>query len=353
MSMTNRILKISFIAGQSRKKWRAVSILLEFSLALVGVGCSSIYHRSRALLPPDPVAQLELRVDEAHRAEQLAQQAGARLRDSFAGRFGRFIEPVIAPLGFDWKMGIGIVSSFAAREVFGLLTGAGYPSLVWLGIAFAVALVLDAAAAPAIDPNGGVLLAIGTILAAAGAFTKRDPRDGLPTWFATVFGAIYASFLGFVLRLGERAPAIPAGSPLSWFSAEQGWILLLVFAVWAYDTGAYFAGSRFGRRKFLTHISPSKTYEGLVGGIVASTVVTGLMLAGLGQSPVGALVLGPLVAIAAQAGDLAESMLKRAAGAKDSGHLIPGHGGVLDRVDGVLAATPVLCMGLGWLGVGS
>jgi phosphatidate cytidylyltransferase len=239
---------------------------------------------------------------------------------------------------------IAVAAGLAAREVFGLLTGAGYPSLAWLGIAFTVALVLDAAAAPAIDPNGGVLLAIGTILAAAGAFTKRDPRDGLPTWFATVFGAIYASFLGFVLRLGERAPAIPAGSPLSWFSGEQGWILLLVFAVWAYDTGAYFAGSRFGRRKFLTHISPSKTYEGLIGGIVASTVVTGLMLAGLGQSPAGALVLGPLVAIAAQAGDLAESMLKRAAGAKDSSNLIPGHGGVLDRVDSFLFAAPVVLL---------
>jgi len=79
--MTNRILKISFIAGQSRKKWRAVSILLVFCLALGGVGCSSIYRRSRALLPPDPLAQLKVRVDEAHRAEQLAQKAGARLRD--------------------------------------------------------------------------------------------------------------------------------------------------------------------------------------------------------------------------------------------------------------------------------
>jgi len=248
-------------------------------------------------------------------------------------------------LGGPWiVLIVAVAAGLAAREVYALLVGAGYPSLAWFGIAFTVALVLDAAAAPAIDPNGGLLLAIGTILAAAGAFTRTDPRDGLPTWFATVFGAIYAAMLGFVLRLGDRAPAIPAGSPLSWFSAEQGWILPLLFAVWAYDTGAYFAGRRFGRRKFLSHISPSKTYAGLIGGIVASTVVAVLMLAGLGQAPIGGLVLGPLVALAAQAGDLAESMLKRAAGAKDSSNLIPGHGGILDRVDSFLFAAPVVLL---------
>jgi phosphatidate cytidylyltransferase len=248
-------------------------------------------------------------------------------------------------LGGPWiVLVVAVAAGLAAREVYALLVGAGYPSLAWFGIAFTVALVLDAAAAPTIDPNGGLLLAIGTILAAAGAFTRTDPRDGLPTWFATVFGAIYAAMLGFVLRLGDGAPAIPTGSPLSWFSAEQGWILLLLFGVWAYDTGAYFAGRRFGRRKFLSHISPSKTYAGLIGGIVASTVVTVLMLAGLGQAPIGGLVLGPLVALAAQAGDLAESMLKRAAGAKDSSNLIPGHGGILDRVDSFLFAAPVVLL---------
>jgi phosphatidate cytidylyltransferase len=189
-----------------------------------------------------------------------------------------------------------------------------------------------------------LLLAIGSILAAIGAFTRPDPREGLPTWFATVFGAIYASFLGFVIRLGHEAPALPAGAPLAGLGAERGWIVLLVLGVWAYDTGAYFVGKRFGRRRFLAHISPSKTYAGLIGGIVAATVVVGAVLNGLGQPPVGALVLGPLLSLAAQAGDLAESMLKRAAGAKDSGRLIPGHGGILDRVDSFLFAAPVVTL---------
>ncbi|MEA2545619.1 MAG: phosphatidate cytidylyltransferase [Chloroflexota bacterium] len=209
---------------------------------------------------------------------------------------------------------------------------------------FAVAIVLDPAVGQEVDPSGMLLLAIGSILAAIGAFTRPDPREGLPTWFATVFGAIYASFLGFVIRLGHEAPALPAGAPLAGLGAERGWIVLLVLGVWAYDTGAYFVGKRFGRRRFLAHISPSKTYAGLIGGIVAATVVVGAVLNGLGQPPVGALVLGPLLSLAAQAGDLAESMLKRAAGAKDSGRLIPGHGGILDRVDSFLFAAPVVTL---------
>jgi phosphatidate cytidylyltransferase len=139
-------------------------------------------------------------------------------------------------------------------------------------------------------------------------------------------------------------PALPAGAPLAAIGADRGWIILLVLAVWSFDTGAYFVGKRFGRRKFLSHISPSKTYAGLIGGIVAATVVSAAVLVGLGQPPVSALLVGPLVSLAAQAGDLAESMLKRAAGAKDSGTLIPGHGGVLDRVDSFLFAAPVLAL---------
>jgi phosphatidate cytidylyltransferase len=150
--------------------------------------------------------------------------------------------------------------------------------------------------------------------------------------------------LSFVIRLGLAAPAIPAGSPLASIGAERAWILLLILSVWSYDTGAYVIGKQFGRRKFLTHISPSKTYAGLVGGIAATTVVVGLALWAVGQPPLHAIVLGPLIALAAQAGDLAESVIKRAAGAKDSGTIIPGHGGMLDRVDSFLFAAPIVTL---------
>jgi CDP-diglyceride synthetase len=187
-------------------------------------------------------------------------------------------------------------------------------------------------------------VASGVLLIGVAAFALPDPRDGLVTWAGTTFGALYVGLLAFVVRLGHAAPPVPADAPLARLSAEQGWILLLVLGVWAFDTGAYFAGRRLGRRRFLAHISPSKTYAGLFGGLVAATLVCAAMLAGLGEPPSQAIVLGPLIGLAAQAGDLSESLVKRAARAKDSGTLIPGHGGVLDRIDSFLFAAPVVTL---------
>ena len=113
-------------------------------------------------------------------------------------------------------------------------------------------------------------------------------------------------------------------------------LLVWVFLVtWSTDIGAYFVGRSFGRRKLAPAISPGKTVEGLYGGIAAAGVIGGAWVhaMGLGQP---LLALAPLLAIAAQAGDLFESWMKRRAGVKDSGSWLPGHGGVLDRLDGLV-----------------
>jgi phosphatidate cytidylyltransferase len=120
------------------------------------------------------------------------------------------------------------------------------------------------------------------------------------------------------------------------------WTLTLVLVVWGYDSGAYLIGRMVGRTRLVDHISPSKTIEGLVGGLVAATLAAGIGAALLGLEPWHPLIIGPVVGMAAQAGDLAESLLKRAAGRKESGFLVPGHGGILDRVDSFLFAAPVL-----------
>ena len=251
---------------------------------------------------------------------------------------------VIAIGGPVLALAVTLITAIAAVEVFRLLHGGGYAPFLALGTAFAVTIVLDAAFPEVLEGSGLLLGAIGIVLVAVASFIKADPRDGLQSWMATVFGAFYISLLSFIIRLGHVGPDVPASAPLDFLGPERGWILMLLLAVWAFDTGAFLVGRTIGRTKFIAHISPAKTVEGVAGGVVASTVVVGALLWGLGQNPVHALLLGPLVALAAQAGDLAESVIKRAAGAKDSGTLIPGHGGMLDRVDSFIFAAPVMTL---------
>ena len=155
--------------------------------------------------------------------------------------------------------------------------------------------------------------------------------------------------LGSSWYIGGFIYALLPALALLWVRERSGINLLLwVFIVtWSTDIGAYFAGRSFGKRKLAPTISPGKTVEGLYGGLVAAAVLGGawVFIAALGKP---LLVLAPLFAVAAQLGDLFESSMKRRAGVKDSGTWLPGHGGVLDRLDGLVpvavltAATQLL-----------
>ncbi|WP_281546024.1 phosphatidate cytidylyltransferase [Grimontia sp. SpTr1] len=129
-------------------------------------------------------------------------------------------------------------------------------------------------------------------------------------------------------------------------------VLLVCLLVWSADTGAYFAGKTFGKRKMAPSVSPNKTVEGLIGGLIAAVAVT-LTAAQYFSIPFSSLAMLGLVALitsfASVLGDLAESMFKRVAGVKDSGSILPGHGGILDRIDSLTAAFPVFTVLYFWL----
>lgn len=245
-------------------------------------------------------------------------------------------------LGGPWvPLVVALAVVLGGVEAFRLLTAAGHASLPVLGVVLAMIVALGDSVKQLPGGSGLLLAALGIVLIGIGALTRLDPREGLAVFVTTTFGALYVGLLGFIARLGTTGSAVDPASPLGGLGAERAWILALLFVVWAFDTFAYFVGRRFGRRAFMHHISPSKTVEGVIGGAIAAAIVGAVLVALLGRPWLAGLGFGLLVGAAAQAGDLSESMLKRAAGAKESGTLIPGHGGMLDRVDSFLFAAPV------------
>ncbi|WP_192867858.1 phosphatidate cytidylyltransferase [Thaumasiovibrio subtropicus] len=129
-------------------------------------------------------------------------------------------------------------------------------------------------------------------------------------------------------------------------------VMLVCFLVWAADSGAYFSGKSFGKHKMAPAVSPNKTIEGLIGGIVAAIAVTWAGANAFNipfQTPWSMLVIAMIAVIASVMGDLVESMFKRVSGIKDSGRILPGHGGILDRIDSLTAAFPVFALLYLWL----
>ncbi len=232
-----------------------------------------------------------------------------------------------------YLLALGLIGSLCLHEYFQIMGRIAWHGQPWFGyIGFWILLIgfWEQHVPPA-------LLGAGLVMAAfLAAMARRDTiRERVQGLMVNLLGVFY---LGTCLY---AAIAVRFG-----FGARAGleWTLILLAVIWAGDTAALFAGRRFGRTSFARYLSPKKTNEGAVAGLVAG-VLAGVLLRQLlfHDLPFRHVVMASmLMGIFGQLGDLAESMLKRAGEVKESSHMIPGHGGVLDRIDSLLFAFPVL-----------
>jgi len=236
---------------------------------------------------------------------------------------------------------VTVAALLAGYELYALLKRGGYnPSLV-LVLGLILALTLSAS-----RPEwnlGRPALGAGLILSLIWQIARPAARRSLADWALTVAGGVYIGWLAGFLPLVR---SLPQG---------EGWAFLVLLATWVNDSagylaGVYLAGRVLGRHAFSPTVSPKKTWEGSVAGWILCALVTAVMVRFLGTiSWPSALGLGIALGVMATMGDLAVSFIKRQVGAKDSGDLIPGHGGMLDRIDSLLFVSAVVYLFAVWI----
>ncbi len=246
-----------------------------------------------------------------------------------------FGEPWFTILMIIW----GVLAVF---EFYRLVTASKVPPLTYFGLIWTLLLILSrnsdllSILKPHFDLNllTPLLLTSAVMLSLIWLLRRAQKKNAFTGWAWTMAGILYVGWLlGYLVALRG-------------LDNGRNWVFLALFTTFASDTGAFFVGRALGRRRLAPQISPGKTWEGAIGGIFSATVVSLLFILptpltlhlNWGQ----AILLGLLVSIFGQLGDLVESLFKRNMGAKDSGKLLPGHGGVLDRMDSIVFAGIVV-----------
>lgn len=247
--------------------------------------------------------------------------------------------PLVAVLVY-----LGGWAFWAALLLIGLLAGYEYLALLrhldlrpFLPTALGyIAVVLLDVQLPGLNLLWGATWFLVALTLAVEVFDRNRPGS-LASWSAGVAGALY---IGLSLGHFVQLRALDRGIM---------WIALVLIGTWVSDSGAYFVGRAWGRRSLASEISPNKTWEGVWGGLVSGVITVWLISwLGLALPHWQGLILGLVLVVAATFGDLAESVIKRQADVKDSSNLIPGHGGMFDRVDSLLFVAPAVyyCMSL-------
>jgi len=221
---------------------------------------------------------------------------------------------------------VGVVLAMAllgGREYQNMVARSGYGQLRLMQYGLTAFLVIAWAWFPPEVAQGGLLLILVSSLAWQLVRTSASKQPYLD-WAITLAGALY---LGWLAAYFVLLRALPGGLQ---------WMLLALAAAWGCDSLAYLCGRAWGRHSFFSDVSPHKTLEGALAGWLGGTLLVVLLGSALGLSALWTLGLGLVGSLAAICGDLVESLIKRQMGVKDSGGLVPGHGGVLDRVDSLL-----------------
>ena len=257
---------------------------------------------------------------------------------------------------------LAIITVLGIHELVRALHGRIDPTTRLLAYLAGVALIVSAALAGT-GPALTAIITLFVILALVAGVLRTAVEAGLASWSAGVVAVVYVA-LPLAYAVALRNLHGPASQP--WVNQVSGWLagdtgvglawIGVVFAVtWLTDTAAYLAGRSFGKTKLAPKLSPGKTRVGSVAGLVAG-VLAGPLAAWVFGAPVGivtAACLGLALSVTGELGDLGESLIKRNLGIKDMGSLIPGHGGVLDRIDALLFTFPVtflLVRLLEWVG---
>jgi phosphatidate cytidylyltransferase len=235
-----------------------------------------------------------------------------------------------------WFLGaLAIAGTLAGREFYQMMRQGGSQPAPAIGLSLLLLLLLDAH-----KPSWGIArpaIALLIILAFVWHLLQKDDATPTVSWALTVMGGLYLGwFLGHFLLLRARPDGLV-------------WTVIAFLATWISDSGAYFIGLAIGRHKLWPRISPKKSWEGSIGGLITGVLGT-MLIAWLAGLPVrhGAAV-GVLVPLFTPFGDFAISMMKRQVHVKDSGSLIPGHGGMLDRLDSLLFSAVVVYYYVTWV----